>query len=227
MTVYQSIVRFFQDGGIWMGPIAVVLAFTIAISLRKTSYTSFYRFQVQARTKELAFLIASSGMGIFRDQCQEVSTEEARRTGTRRTGTTSTSTIITGQKRTEGSAVSRHRRHRQSEDRPAGADGLHGPAPIFHTGCRDVARWRLCMGDAPQQSPATTLDAMQYTSTRHANDRKRRQSILGGQARAPRMVDAQTGAVKPHRSVVRRLLLLQTRRGIAAGPRGIRGHARA
>lgn len=51
-----------------------------SIDLRRTSYTSFYRLNVRAKTKELAFLIASTGTEIFRDQCQVVSTEETRRT---------------------------------------------------------------------------------------------------------------------------------------------------
>ncbi|MBD3319683.1 MAG: polysaccharide biosynthesis tyrosine autokinase [Chitinivibrionales bacterium] len=50
------------------------------ISLKKTSYTSFYSFTARAKSKELAYLIASIGTDIFRHQCMEVATEEARRT---------------------------------------------------------------------------------------------------------------------------------------------------
>ncbi|MBD3344849.1 MAG: polysaccharide biosynthesis tyrosine autokinase [Chitinivibrionales bacterium] len=50
------------------------------ITLRKTSYTSFYSFTARAKTKELAYFIAGIGTDIFRQQCLEVATEEARRT---------------------------------------------------------------------------------------------------------------------------------------------------
>ncbi|MBD3421115.1 MAG: polysaccharide biosynthesis tyrosine autokinase [Chitinivibrionales bacterium] len=51
-----------------------------AISLRKTEYSSFLRFNVRAKSRELSYLIAGIGTGIFRAQCEEVASEEARRT---------------------------------------------------------------------------------------------------------------------------------------------------
>ncbi len=51
-----------------------------SFSLKPTSYTSFYRFNAQAKTRELAYLIASIGTDAFRLQCQEVASEQTRRT---------------------------------------------------------------------------------------------------------------------------------------------------
>jgi len=51
-----------------------------SIDLRNTEYTSFLRFNVRAKTRELAYLIASIGTEAFRTQCQQVATEESRRT---------------------------------------------------------------------------------------------------------------------------------------------------
>ncbi len=50
-----------------------------AISLRNTSYNSFYRFNVRAKSKKLAYHIASIGTEMFITQCREVVTEENRR----------------------------------------------------------------------------------------------------------------------------------------------------
>lgn len=50
-----------------------------AMSLKKTSYSSFYRFNVQAKSKKLAYYIASIGTEVFINQCREVVTEENRR----------------------------------------------------------------------------------------------------------------------------------------------------
>jgi capsular exopolysaccharide synthesis family protein len=49
------------------------------ISLKNTEYASFMRLNVQAKTKELAYAIASVGTEVFRRRCTEVETEESRR----------------------------------------------------------------------------------------------------------------------------------------------------
>lgn len=51
-----------------------------SMQLRKTNYTSFLRLNVRAISKELAFFIASTGTDIFQKRCQEVESEESRRT---------------------------------------------------------------------------------------------------------------------------------------------------
>jgi tyrosine-protein kinase Etk/Wzc len=50
------------------------------IELRKTEYSSFLRFNVRAKSRELAYKIAAIGTEKFREQCQRVATEESRRT---------------------------------------------------------------------------------------------------------------------------------------------------
>lgn len=51
-----------------------------ALSLQKTTYTSFLSLTARANAKELAFFIASNGTSIFQRRCQEVETETSRRT---------------------------------------------------------------------------------------------------------------------------------------------------
>ncbi len=50
-----------------------------SLSLRNTEFASFMRFNVQAATKDLAYLMATVGTDLFRKRCQEVETEESRR----------------------------------------------------------------------------------------------------------------------------------------------------
>ena len=49
-------------------------------TLKNTEYASFMRLNARAPTKELAYQIASIGTDVFRKRCQEVETEESRRT---------------------------------------------------------------------------------------------------------------------------------------------------
>ncbi len=51
-----------------------------AFVLKNTEYASFMRLNARAPTKELAFQIAGIGTDVFRKRCQEVETEESRRT---------------------------------------------------------------------------------------------------------------------------------------------------
>jgi polysaccharide biosynthesis transport protein len=48
--------------------------------LKNTEYASFLRLNARAPTKDLAYQIASIGTEVFRKRCQEVETEESRRT---------------------------------------------------------------------------------------------------------------------------------------------------
>ncbi|MBW1765000.1 MAG: hypothetical protein JRJ23_09730, partial [Deltaproteobacteria bacterium] len=50
-----------------------------SISLRKTSYASFLRLNCRAKTRELAYFIATIATDIFQKRCHEVESEESRR----------------------------------------------------------------------------------------------------------------------------------------------------
>jgi capsular exopolysaccharide synthesis family protein len=50
-----------------------------SLSLRKTSFTSFFRFNSRGINKELTYLMASIGTEIFKRRCQDVASEESRR----------------------------------------------------------------------------------------------------------------------------------------------------
>jgi tyrosine-protein kinase Etk/Wzc len=50
-----------------------------SLSLKKTSFTSFFQFYTRSKSKELAYLMASIGTEIFKRRCQEVTSEESRR----------------------------------------------------------------------------------------------------------------------------------------------------
>jgi len=50
-----------------------------SLTLKNTEYASFLRLNARAATKEHAFLIASIGTDVFRKRCQEVESEESRR----------------------------------------------------------------------------------------------------------------------------------------------------
>jgi len=50
-----------------------------SLSLRNTEFASFMHFNVQAKTRDLAFTLATIGTDVFRKRCQEVETEESRR----------------------------------------------------------------------------------------------------------------------------------------------------
>ena len=54
-----------------------------SLSLRNTEYSSLMRFNAQARTKELAYRIASVGTEVFRKRCYDVESDESRRAGGR------------------------------------------------------------------------------------------------------------------------------------------------
>lgn len=47
MEIYNAIVRFFQDGGLFMYPIVVVLAFGLAIAIERYIYLSVFRLRNQ------------------------------------------------------------------------------------------------------------------------------------------------------------------------------------
>jgi capsular exopolysaccharide synthesis family protein len=49
------------------------------IALRKTSFSSFYRFTARGKSRELTYLMAIIGTDIFKRRCQDVATEESRR----------------------------------------------------------------------------------------------------------------------------------------------------
>ncbi len=51
-----------------------------SFTLRNTEYASFMRLNARAPTKDLAYQIACVGTEVFRKRCQEVETEESRRT---------------------------------------------------------------------------------------------------------------------------------------------------
>lgn len=50
-----------------------------SISFKKTSFTSFFQLCARSKSRDLAYLMASTGTEIFRRRCQEVSSEESRR----------------------------------------------------------------------------------------------------------------------------------------------------
>ena len=50
-----------------------------SLTLKKTSFTSFFQFYARSKSRELAYLMASIGTEIFKRRCQEVSSEESRR----------------------------------------------------------------------------------------------------------------------------------------------------
>ncbi len=50
-----------------------------SLTLRKTSYASFLRLNAQAKTKQLAYFIASTATDLFQRRCREVESEESRR----------------------------------------------------------------------------------------------------------------------------------------------------
>lgn len=49
------------------------------LALKKTTFSSFLRFNARGKTKEIAYFLASAGTDLFRDRCQEVASEESRR----------------------------------------------------------------------------------------------------------------------------------------------------
>ncbi len=49
------------------------------LSLRKTTFSSFLRFNARGKSKEIAYLLAGIGTDLFRSRCQEVASEESRR----------------------------------------------------------------------------------------------------------------------------------------------------
>ncbi|MFP4162644.1 MAG: polysaccharide biosynthesis tyrosine autokinase [Chitinispirillaceae bacterium] len=49
------------------------------LTLRKTTFSSFLRFNARGKTKELAYLLASVGTDLFRKRCRDVASEESRR----------------------------------------------------------------------------------------------------------------------------------------------------
>lgn len=53
MEIYNTIVRFFQDGGLFMYPIAVVLAFGVAIAIERYLYLSMFRTRNQLAWNKL------------------------------------------------------------------------------------------------------------------------------------------------------------------------------
>src|SRR5690625_3417704 len=57
MDIYNAIVRFFQDGGIFMYPIVVVLAFGIAIAIERYLYLSMFRARNQSEWKKVMPLL--------------------------------------------------------------------------------------------------------------------------------------------------------------------------
>lgn len=57
MDIYNAIVRFFQDGGIFMYPIVVVLAFGIAIAIERYLYLSMFRARNQSAWKKVMPLL--------------------------------------------------------------------------------------------------------------------------------------------------------------------------
>jgi capsular exopolysaccharide synthesis family protein len=50
-----------------------------SLTLRKTSFTSFFRFTARGGSRELTYLMASIGTSIFKRRCQDVASEESRR----------------------------------------------------------------------------------------------------------------------------------------------------
>jgi polysaccharide biosynthesis transport protein len=59
---------------------SVIKEIQSSFTLKNTEYASIMRLNARAPTKELAFAIASIGTEIFRQRCQEVESEESRRT---------------------------------------------------------------------------------------------------------------------------------------------------
>lgn len=57
MDIYNAIVRFFQDGGIFMYPIVVVLAFGLAIAVERYLYLSLFRTRNQSAWNKLMPLL--------------------------------------------------------------------------------------------------------------------------------------------------------------------------
>jgi capsular exopolysaccharide synthesis family protein len=50
-----------------------------SLTLKKTSFTSFFQFYARSKSRELAYLMASVGTEVFKRRCQEVTSEESRR----------------------------------------------------------------------------------------------------------------------------------------------------
>jgi biopolymer transport protein ExbB/TolQ len=69
----QTIIRFFQDGGFWMYPIATVLAFSLAISLERAFYYYFHcRVDAKALLTQLTRLVRNGEIEKARQLCAKV-----------------------------------------------------------------------------------------------------------------------------------------------------------
>lgn len=70
MDVYNAIVRFFQDGGLFMYPIAVVLAFGLAIAIERYIYLNLFRARNQSAWNKIMPLLQAGDLNEARSYTQ-------------------------------------------------------------------------------------------------------------------------------------------------------------
>ncbi len=71
MDIYNTIVRFFQDGGIFMYPIVVVLAFGMAIAIERYIYLSLFRIRNQSAWNRVMPLLQAGRLSEVQGIVQE------------------------------------------------------------------------------------------------------------------------------------------------------------
>lgn len=70
MEVYNAIVRFFQEGGLFMYPIVVVLAFGLAIAIERYVYLSLFRTRNQLAWKKIMPMLQAGNLPEVRSYVQ-------------------------------------------------------------------------------------------------------------------------------------------------------------
>ncbi|HEX5515921.1 MAG TPA: MotA/TolQ/ExbB proton channel family protein, partial [Gammaproteobacteria bacterium] len=70
MDVYNVIVRFFQEGGLFMYPIAVVLAFGVAIAIERYIYLKLFRARNQRAWNKIMPLLQAGDLNEARSYTQ-------------------------------------------------------------------------------------------------------------------------------------------------------------
>ncbi len=70
MEVYNAIVRFFQEGGLFMYPIVVVLAFGLAIAIERYTYLSLFRTRNQLAWKKIMPMLQAGNLSEVRSYAE-------------------------------------------------------------------------------------------------------------------------------------------------------------
>ena len=70
MDVYNAIVRFFQDGGLFMYPISVVLAFGLVIAIERYIYLNLFRARNQSAWNKIMPLLQAGDLNEARSYTQ-------------------------------------------------------------------------------------------------------------------------------------------------------------